>query len=77
MSMVTMYTGQRCAACRTIKMFLQRKGVEYIEKDTDSNRDFFVEMNEKYGVTAVPVTVIDDEPVIGPNLSMIMQKIKA
>lgn len=72
--MTVLYSKQSCAPCRTLKQILKNKGIEYIEKDV-SIPEFMDELRSKYNAFSVPVTVINDEPIIGPNISLIMQKL--
>lgn len=56
--------------CKTVKLFLDRKNVEYCEKDIEIEENL-KEMVEKTGFTSVPVTIIDEMPILGANLSAI------
>lgn len=72
--MTVVYSKQSCGPCRTLKQLLKNKGIEYIEKDVTvpENMD---ELTTKYGAFSVPVTVINDEPIFGPNISLILQRL--
>lgn len=72
--MITIYTRSSCVPCLTIKRIFKNKGVEYIEKDVADQKNAD-ELAQKYKVQTVPVTVFDDEPVIGLNLPVIMSMI--
>jgi S1-C subfamily serine protease len=50
-----------------VKEFLSQRGVPWTEKYVDTDRAAAVEMIRKSGQTGVPVTVIDDQVVVGFN----------
>ena len=56
-----------------LKSYLQRKGVQYQEKNVDDNPEEAAEIFAKTGLTMVPVTVIDDRIVSGFNLPLISE----
>lgn len=72
--MTVLYSKQSCGPCRTLKQLLKNKGIEYIEKDVNVPENM-EELTVKYGAFSVPVTVINDEPIFGPNISLILQRL--
>ena len=54
-----------------LKSYLQRKGVQYEEKNVDDNPELMAEVYEKSGYQMVPVTVIDDQVITGLNIGLI------
>ena len=70
---VTVFTRTTCAPCHMLKSYLQRKGVQYQEKNVDDNPEEAAEIFAKTGFTMVPVTVIDDKIVSGFNLPLISE----
>lgn len=67
MSQVTVYTTPSCPYCRYVKQFLNSKGVPFVEKDVASDQKAAMEMVRKSGQQGVPVTVIEDEVIVGFN----------
>ena len=58
-----------------LKKYLQRKGVEYTEKNVDEHPEDAAEAFAKTGLTMVPVTVIDDTVISGFNLPLIIKEL--
>jgi len=52
-----------------VKEYLSQKGIDYVEHDVASDRDKAMEMVEKSRQMGVPVTIIDDNIVVGFNQS--------
>lgn len=50
--------------CGRVKEFLSQKGVPFTERDVSQDEEALAEL-ETLGVMTTPVTVIDDEVVIG------------
>lgn len=50
--------------CRKVKEFLSQQGVPFTERDVSQSEAALSEL-EKLGVFTTPVTVIDDEIVVG------------
>lgn len=70
---VTVYTRTTCAPCRMVKTFLQRKGVQYEEKNLDDNPELATEAFEKSGFTMVPIIVVGERVVSGMNLPLLSE----
>ncbi|HEU17157.1 MAG TPA: FAD-binding protein, partial [Methanolinea sp.] len=67
MPRVTVYFTQNCPYCRMVKAFLEKHGVDYRAIDVGADRNAANEMVEVSGQSGVPVTIVDDEVVIGFN----------
>ena len=52
-----------------MKEYLSQKGVTYVEHDVAKDKDKAREMVEKTRQMGVPVTIIDDDIVVGFNQS--------
>lgn len=65
MPQVKVYTTKTCQYCRLVKAFLEKHNVPYEEIDVGDDQNAAGEMVELTGQFAVPVTVVDDEVVIG------------
>lgn len=64
MSEVKVYTSNTCPYCTMAKDYLKEKGIEYNEKNVQTDaaaRDELISM----GYTGVPVLVIGEEEIVG------------
>ncbi len=66
---VVIYSTPTCPYCHRAKEYLSQKGISYVEYDVAADRSKTQEMIEKSGQMGVPVTIIDDEVVVGFNQS--------
>lgn len=64
---VTIYSTTWCAFCKTEKQYLDKLGVEYIEKDIEADKSAYEELMSKSdgNYRGVPVTDIDGDLVLG------------
>ena len=62
---VKIYTSPTCGYCHLTKQFLSGRGVEFTEYDVSRDRAAAEEMVRLTGQMGVPVTVIDEQTVIG------------
>lgn len=62
---VTVYTAPWCGWCRKTLAFLDELGVDYVNKDIESDPDFADELREKTGGTAIPLVEIDGNSIRG------------
>lgn len=62
---VTLYTTPTCGYCRMVKQFLNQRDIPYREKDVSRDRQAAMEMVRRTGQQGVPVTIIDDEVIVG------------
>lgn len=71
--MITIFSRPTCAPCRTLRAYLDRKGLTYTVKDADDNRE---ELLQYSNAAIVPITVIDNDPtkvVEGLNLKRLAE----
>lgn len=62
---ITIYTTSRCYYCGLVKEYLEKKNLEWTEKDVAADPKAAREMLSKTGNFSVPVTVINGKVVIG------------
>jgi glutaredoxin len=67
---VTIFTRTTCAPCKTVKYFLQKKGVAFVEKNVDEpeNAAEFAKVSD---FPMVPLVLVGDQKVQGMNLSLL------
>ena len=75
MAKVTVYTASWCPWCHKVMDFLKDNGVEFEAKDVE-NREYAQESMEKSGQAGIPVTVIDNEVVVGFDVARLKQLLK-
>ncbi|MCK9267774.1 MAG: glutaredoxin family protein [Alkaliphilus sp.] len=61
---VIVFTSKLCSYCHVAKDYLSSKGVQYIEKDVETDQEARLELIQK-GITAVPVIKIEGELIVG------------
>ena len=67
--MTVIYSRPSCAPCKTLRLFLDRKGHKYEVKDVDEHRE---EVLKYSSAPIVPITVFDGGIVVeGMNLRAI------
>lgn len=64
MADVKVYTSSTCPYCVSAKEYLKEKGVEYTEKNVQTDKDARKELMAM-GHMGVPVLVIDGEEIVG------------
>lgn len=69
---VIVYTQDVCKYCNIVKNYLDDKGVDYEVRNINEKISYMKEL-EDLGYQTVPVTVINDEPVVGFNLGKLNQ----
>lgn len=77
---VTVYTTPTCPYCYQTKEFLSRRGIKFIEKNVAADPLAAQEMIRLSGQRGVPVTIIDDQVVVGfdqRRLAMLLGEGKA
>ena len=70
---VQIYTRTACAPCRTVKTWLQKKGVKYDEIDVDEYPEAAREVFDRTGFMMVPMTMVGDRSVSGMNFGLLTQ----
>lgn len=73
---ITIYSTPTCHYCSDVKDFLLDKGLEFevldVSKDLKARKD----MMDRSGQLGVPVTIIEDEIVVGFNKEALNKAIK-
>lgn len=70
MSDVIVYTSNTCPYCISVKDYLSEKGVEFTEKNVQTEKESRKELMAM-GHMGVPVVLIDGEEVVGFDKSKI------
>ena len=70
---VTIYSTPTCTYCKHVKEFFKERGIAYDEFDVAVDKDKRAEMVDKSGQLGVPVTVIDDQVVVGYDEATLKQ----
>ncbi len=78
-SQVIVYSTTWCAFCKTEKQYLDKLGVNYVEKDIEADKEAYNELMSKNGgaFQGVPVTDIGGELVLGFDRAKIDTLLKA
>jgi glutaredoxin len=63
-SHIVLYSAQWCGACRKAKRYLDRRGVDYEERDIDRQHNA-EELQRKTGARAIPVIDVDGRVLTG------------
>lgn len=58
MKKITVYSRTSCSPCKTLKYFLEKKGLEFTERNVDESDEAQAEAYAYSGMSTVPVTVI-------------------
>ena len=72
---VTVYTTPTCPYCHAVKQYLLQKHVPFVEHNVAADPQAARDMVQRTGQQGVPVTIIDNEVVIGfdrPRLDQIL-----
>lgn len=64
MSDVIVFSSNTCPYCTLAKNYLEEKGVSYIEKNVQTDKDARAELMSM-GHMGVPVLIIDGEEIVG------------
>ena len=62
---VIVYTSPTCPYCEMVRDFLSQRGIRFQERDLSRNPAYARELMTVTGQTGVPVTIINQEVVIG------------
>jgi glutaredoxin-like YruB-family protein len=68
---VALYTTPTCGFCHQLKSYLRQRGVSFTEYDVSRDQRVAAEMVRLSGQQGVPVSVINDQVVIGFNRPLI------
>lgn len=64
-SQVVVYSADWCAFCHAAKDYLKNKGVDYTEKNIESDRTYAEEAVKLSGQTGIPVLQIKGKVIVG------------
>ena len=67
--MLTVYSSDTCPPCKTLKGWLDLKGVDYTVVNREADPDRFNEIVKLTGVNLVPQVLIDDVAIVGLNIA--------
>ena len=70
MKEIKIYTSDTCIQCIKTKEYFQEKGIEYIELNISKNQEARKELIGM-GYMSIPLTIINDEHVLGFDLKRI------
>ncbi len=73
---VIVYSTSSCPWCVKVKDFLSENNIEFEERNAQENPKYAVELQEKSGGLAVPVTDIDGTVIIGFNVPKLKEALK-
>jgi glutaredoxin 3 len=68
---VTVFTRTTCGPCRTVKYYLEKQGIPFLEKNVDADPSLMNEIIERTGFMQVPTIKINEYFVSGANLPLI------
>jgi glutaredoxin-like YruB-family protein len=74
---ITIYSADWCAFCHATKDYLDKKGVQYQEKNVEEDPNFAQEAVNKSGQMGIPVIDIDGTIIIGfdrPRIDAILKE---
>jgi glutaredoxin 3 len=76
---ITIYSADWCAFCHAAKAYLDKLGVQYVEKNVEKDTDAMKEAVDKSGQTGIPVIDIDGHVIIGfdrPKIDAVLREKK-
>lgn len=71
MPKVVVYTRTTCGPCKTIKYFLNKKGIPYDEMNIDDDPVAAREFSELASVPMVPLVRVGDQQFQGMNIPLL------
>ena len=71
-----MYTTSWCGWCKKTRAWLDQKGIDYENRDVETNAGWAAEMQDLTGSGGVPVIVIDGEVIKGFNQARMEQLLR-
>lgn len=75
MAKVIVYMADWCPWCHKVTDFLKENKVEFEERNVE-NREYAQESMEKSGQAGIPVTLVDEEVVVGFDVAKLKQLLK-
>lgn len=76
MSKPTIYTQNDCPPCKIVKMFLNDKQIEYVEKNITKDQKARDELTKVYGAFSTPTVVVNNEVIIGFDLERLSKALE-
>jgi glutaredoxin-like YruB-family protein len=76
---ITIYSADWCAFCHATKDYLDKRGVQYVEKNVDTDPENAQEAIHKSGQAGIPVTDVDGIIIIGfdrPKIDAVLREKK-
>jgi glutaredoxin-like YruB-family protein len=64
---VIVFSAPTCSWCRVVKQHLKQNNIEFKDIDVSRDRQAAMDMVRRTGQQGVPVTLINNKPVIGFN----------
>lgn len=63
--MITVYSADWCGFCKMVKNYLTQKGIEFTEKNVESDPGAADEAVAKSGQRGIPVLDVDGQIIVG------------
>lgn len=63
--MIKVYSSDSCGYCQKLKAYLDSRNINYTIIDVNASEDNAYELIRLTGQSAIPVTIIGDETIIG------------
>lgn len=63
--MIKVYSSDSCGYCQKLKVYLDSRNINYTIIDVNASEDNAYELIRLTGQSAIPVTIIGDETIIG------------
>lgn len=63
--MIKVYSSDSCGYCQKLKSYLDSRNISYTVIDVNESEDNAYELIRLTGQSAIPVTIIGDETIIG------------
>lgn len=73
---VTVYGSPTCHKCHKVKEFLKEKGIKFEDVNVFADREAAKEMVEVSGQMDIPVTIIDEEIILGYDKDKLEKALK-
>jgi glutaredoxin 3 len=74
---VKIYTTPTCGYCHQAKQYLKDRGVPFTEYDISHDRQAANDMVQLTGQTGVPLIMVNDQPIVGFNRTLLDQLLSA
>ena len=74
--MIKVYSTKFCPYCVTLKQFLEKHNINFVDIDVSEDKEAQEEMVKKSGQMGVPVVDIDGQIIVGFDKEKISQLLK-